>query len=309
MTIRSWLVVPGDTDDRLGEAATSGADAVIIDLQTSIDPHRIGSARTMAAEWLEAHRRQITENRRLGRWVRINPLDSRQWRDDLVAVMAGHPDGIVLPKADGPMQVQQLAAELYELEQRHRIPTGSTKIMPVAGESPLAALTIATYVEASAPRIAALTWGPRDLGLAIGASRRQDGGGMWTGAFALARAQTLLTAHARGIMAIEAPHRDAADRRGMDIAASAARADGFTGMLATDAEQVAAINEAFTPTGTELEDARALLDAFAGTPETGALQFDRRTIDPAQVKHARRLLGLEDQPGGIDAPRATLRMA
>ena len=294
MTLRSWLFVPGDSAKKLGKALATGADAIIVDLEDSVAASAKQQARDLARDWLSATRRQVIEQRRQARWVRINPLDSRLWRDDLLAVLAGAPDGIMLPKASGPEAVQQLAAEIYEHEGRNGIAPGATKILPLVSETPASALSIASYVEASLPRLAGLTWGAEDLSAAIGATRKRDGNG-WTDTFRLVRAQTLLTAHAKGVMAIDTLHADFDDTEGLKAIAEASRGDGFSGMLAIHPGQVPVINAAFAPSDEELADARAIVDAFAANPDAGTLQIDRRMIDQPHLKLAKRLLGIEDR--------------
>ncbi len=296
MAQRSWLFVPGDSDKKLGKAAGTGADVIIVDLEDSVAFSNKAQARDKACEWLVAHRRKITEQHdqtgRQGRWVRINTLDSRMWREDLIAVMPGAPDGIMLPKSAGPEAVQQLAAEIYELEQRNQIQTGTTRILPLVSETAASAMTIGGYVSAPLPRLAGLTWGAEDLSAAIGASRKRDGDGRWTDAFRFVRTQTLLTAHAKGLAAIETLHSDFADNEGLKRAAEEARADGFAGMLAIHPSQVPIINAAFTPSEAELDEARAIVAAFAADPGAGVLQIDRRMIDRPHLKLAQRILGI-----------------
>lgn len=294
MAVRSWLFVPGDSEKKLSKAAATGADVIILDLEDSVAHSNKAQARDLAAAWLGAHRAQVTGGKRQGRWVRINALDSRMWRDDLIAVMPGAPDGVMLPKSAGPESVQQLAAELYELEQKNGIAPGSTRILPLVSETAAAALTIPSYVGASLPRLAGLTWGAEDLSAAIGATRKRDKDGRWTDAFRFARTQCLLTAHARAVMAIDTLHADFADMKGLKRAAEEARADGFAGMLAIHPAQVEVINQAFTPSEEELAEARAIVEAFAANPSAGALQIDRRMIDRPHLKLAQRVLGIED---------------
>ncbi len=294
MPVRSWLFVPGDSEKKLSKAAGTGADAIILDLEDSVAYSNKQQARELAAAWLGTHRAQVTGGKRLGRWVRINSLDSRLWRDDLVAVLPGSPDGIMLPKSAGPESVRQLAAELYELEGRCGLTAGSVKILPLVSETAGAAITIPSYASESLPRLAGLTWGAEDLSAAIGASRKRDENGQWTDAFRFARIQTLLTAHARGVFALDTLHADFADEAGLKRAAEMARADGFSGMLAIHPIQVAVINAAFTPSEAELEDARAIVSAFQANPEAGALQIDRRMIDRPHLKLAQRLLGITE---------------
>ncbi|HMO67367.1 MAG TPA: CoA ester lyase [Novosphingobium sp.] len=302
MHTRSWLLVPGDSEKKLAKAASTGADVVVVDLADFVAPDRKAAARGLALEWLTIHRQQITGHRRMGRWVRINPLDSRMWRDDLVAIMAGAPDGLILPRACGPESVRQVAAELYELEQAHHLPNGSVRILPVAGETPASALTIATWLDASMPRLAGLTWAPQGLALGIGARRMAETRGGWTGAFAMVRAQALLAAHGAGIAAVETFHADWNDARGLKAAVMAGRADGFAGMMAIHPAQVPVINAAYAPSDEELAEARALIEAGAGEQAV----FGRRGNEQPRLRHARRVLGLEDgQPLG-PAPRAAI---
>lgn len=293
MAVRSWLFVPGDSEKKLGKVAASGTDVVIVDLEDSVTPENKPRAREMAREWLGTHRQQVS-GRHVGRWVRINALDTPMWRDDLIAVLPGAPDGIMLPKSAGPEAVQQLGAELYELEQRSGVPANSTKILPLVSETPLSAITIPAYANVPLPRLAGLTWGAEDLSASLGATRKRDVDGTWTDAFRFARSQTLLTAHARGVMAIDTLHADFADEAGLKRAAEDARADGFSGMLAIHPAQVPVINAAFTPSEAELAEARAVVAAFAANPGAGALQIEGRMIDRPHLKLAQRLLGIEE---------------
>ena len=294
MPVRSWLFVPGDSEKKLGKAAATGADALILDLEDSVAASNKAAARAMVGSWLGAHRAQVTDGKRMGRWVRINALDSRQWREDLQAVLPGAPDGIMLPKSAGPESIQQLSAEIYELESRSGLAPNSVKIIPLVSETPAAAITIPAYVGASLPRLAGLTWGAEDLSAAIGATRKRDADGRWTDAFRFARTQTLLAAHARGVMAIDTLHADFADAKGLKRAAEESRADGFSGMLAIHPAQVEVINQAFTASEAELTEARAIVAAFKASPDAGALQIDRRMIDMPHYKLALRVLGLEE---------------
>ena len=294
MAVRSWLFVPGDSEKKLAKAASTGADVLILDLEDSVAGSNKAAARAMTADWLTAHRAQVTDGKRPGRWVRINALDSRLWREDLQAVLPGGPDGILLPKSAGPESIQQLSAEIYELESRSGLAPNSVKIMPLVSETPLAAMTIPAYVGASMPRLVGLTWGAEDLSAAIGATRKRDQDGRWTDAFRFARTQTLLAAHARGVMAIDTLHADFADLTGLKRAAEESRADGFSGMLAIHPAQIEVINQAFTASDEELAEARAIVAAFKASPEAGALQIDRRMIDLPHYKLALRVLGIDE---------------
>src|SRR5688572_21171488 len=148
MAMRSWLFVPGDSEAKLQKVAGLGADVVIVDLEDAVAPAAKAAARGLAQSFLTTHGQQVLAGGGFSRWVRINPLDTPLWRDDLAAVMPGRPDGIMVPKAEGPEQLQALAAGLYELEQRHGLERGTTRILPLVSETPSAALGITAYAAA-----------------------------------------------------------------------------------------------------------------------------------------------------------------
>jgi citrate lyase subunit beta/citryl-CoA lyase len=287
MAMRSWLFVPGDSDAKLEKAAGYEPDVIIVDLEDSVAPPAKSHARLMAKGWLERQGRKVGGP---ARWVRINPLDTPLWREDLAIVMPGRPDGIMVPKASGPDQLQALAGELSSQEQRNGVAPGSTRILPLVSETPAAALGIASYAAAQLPRLAGLTWGAEDLSAAIGASRKRDSRGYWMDAFRYVRAQVLLTAHARGVLAIDTLHAEFRDLEALGRIAADSYSEGFSGMLAIHPTQVPVINEAFTPGEEELARARAIVNAFSANPGAGALSLDGHMIDQPHLDQARKLL-------------------
>lgn len=288
--MRSWLFVQGDSEDKLFKVASCGADAVIVDLEDSVAPGAKPHARMLTRDWLEAHRRQVVAGGIAQRWVRINGIDTGLWRDDLAMVMPSCPDGIVVAKALGPEQLQMLAGELYELEQRHGIATGATRLLAQVGESPASALAIAAYADTPQPRLAGLSWGAEDLAAAVGASRKRDAKGGWTDLFRMVRAQLLLAARARNLLPIDTVYADFRDLDGLKRAAEDAAADGFAGMLAIHPAQVPIINAAFSPSRAAIEEAQEIVDAFSASPQSAVLEIDGRMIEQPHLEQARRLL-------------------
>lgn len=304
MNYRSWLVVAGSSEKKLGRAIGSGADAIIVDLDESVPLELKPEARRLAGEWLAAHRETVLE-RRMARWVRINAIGAdRLWREDIEAIMPFAPDGIILPKAASPEAVSQLAAEIYEMEQRHRLPANSTRIIPQVGQTPQSALTIGQYLDSGHQRLFGLSWGAKDLSAAMGVTRCVDDAGHWTDTFRFVRVQTLLTAHACGLLAIDAAFSNVADTQGLAAFAKQARSDGFAGMVAIDPDQVPVINGAFAPSEGDLSHAREIIAAFEADPGARALDIQGRVIERSQLKAAERLLGHVDRPARQDARQA-----
>jgi citrate lyase subunit beta/citryl-CoA lyase len=224
-------------------------------------------------------------------WVRINPLDSDDALADLQAVLPAAPDGIVLPKPSGAGDSLQLGKRLDVLEQEHGIAAGRTAILPIATERPAALFSLHEY--ASIPgRLAGLTWGAEDLGTALGASARRDEDGRWLPPYELARSLCLFAAAAAGIAAIDTVFADYRDLPGLERYATAARRDGFSGMLAIHPAQVGVINQAFTPDAQELARATRIVRLFEQQPEQGVVGMDGEMLDRPHLLQARRILAM-----------------
>ncbi|TCM17766.1 citrate lyase subunit beta/citryl-CoA lyase [Novosphingobium sp. PhB165] len=301
MKYRSWLIVPGNNEKRLGMTQGVGADVVVVDLGDTVPREARETGRRHAAQWLAASRPSGTGHRPTARWVRINSFESGLWREDLAAIMGSGPEGVILPRASGPDAVRELASEIYGHEERNGLAPGSTRIMPVAGETPTAALHISDYLESTHQRLDGLAWSAGGLGAALCVRQRRDGQGGWSDACRFVRAQVLLTAHASAIRAIEAPFEHFEDEVGLERAALRARADGFTGMFAVHPAQVAVINRAFAPPAEEFDEAREIVAAFAASPHLGSLAVCGRMVDRADLALAQLTLTQADRPVGIAA--------
>jgi citrate lyase subunit beta/citryl-CoA lyase len=274
MKLRSLLFVPGDREDRFAKAASSGADAIILDLEDSVVPGRKAEARAQVARYLQGEAPCL-------RLVRINPIDGPLAQDDLDIVLPARPDGLVLPKAEGALSISRLVSMMR---------TYDIPILPIATETPAALFELGTYAQVS-NRLLGITWGAEDLPAAIGATAAREADGCYTPPMELARSLTLFGAHKAGVQAIETVYPDIKDIDGLKRYAARGRRDGFTGMMAIHPSQVVAINQEFTPSEAELAHARAVVAAFDANPGAGTLQLDGKMIDAPHLKQARLLLG------------------
>ncbi len=288
---RSWLFVPGDSERKQARALESGADALILDLEDSVAPARRKDARERIAALL-GERRGKRAAQRL--WVRVNGLASGELLDDLTAILAGAPDGIVLPKVSSLEEIVEAHHYLSALERRESLRAGSTRLLVIATETARAVLGIEGFA-AGAPRLAGLTWGAEDLGAALGVRGRVEADGSLTPVFELARSLCLLAAAAAGVPAIDGVHAELRDREGLARELARARRDGFSGKLAIHPDQVDLINTAFTPTDTEIARARRVVAAFAAAPDVGVTSLDGQMIDRPHLVQAERLLAAAER--------------
>ena len=284
MTLKSLLFVPGDSEKKLAKAESTGADALLLDLEDAVSQDRLPVARGLVLEYLKSHNRQHQQV-----WVRINPLNTPLALPDLVAVMAGQPDGIVLPKPLDASDVLQLDHFLSALEQREGIKVGHTRILPVATEVAGALFSLNTYAGCSA-RLAGLTWGAEDLATSVGASTNKKDNGEFDDTFLLARSLCLLAAAHAGVQAIDTLSVDFRNPESLQADVQRARRQGFSGKLAIHPDQVPIINQGFKPSAQEIQHAQRIVDAFAQAQGAGAVQLDGKMIDKPHLTHALRML-------------------
>ncbi len=283
--MRSLLFVPADSERKLAKSLESTADALILDLEDSIGPDRKAVAREMAAAFL-----QTPEVRDCGKpiWVRINPLDTPLWHDDVVAVMTAGPFGIMQPKAVSGEDVDKLGLALGEMEAANGLTRGTTQILPIATEVPRALLQMPTFLDIT-QRMSALTWGAEDLSAELGSQAARDETGKLASPFRLARDLCLITAVAAGAQPLDTVYVNFRDDAGLAAECQAAARDGFTGKLAIHPGQVDTINAAFTPPPEHVAWAEKVVAVFADTG-TGVASMDGEMLDRPHLKRAERIL-------------------
>jgi citrate lyase subunit beta/citryl-CoA lyase len=283
---RSLLFVPASDERKLGKALASEADLLILDLEDSVAFDAKPAARENARGFLADH---ASKPDRPSLYVRVNAYDTGLTGEDLSAVLAWRPDGVMLPKAASGADAARLSADLDALEADAGLIAGQTGIIAIATETPAALLQMHSFSGAT-PRLRGLTWGAEDLSAAIGASTARDVTGAFTSPFMLARNLCLFAAYAAGVQAIDGIQADFRDQAALEREAWEAARDGFTAKLAIHPAQIAAINAAFTPSEGEIAEARAMVEAFAAQGNAGVIAIGGRMFDRPHLEKARRVL-------------------
>jgi citrate lyase subunit beta/citryl-CoA lyase len=284
--MRSLLFVPADSPKKFAKGMTSGADALIIDLEDSVAPANKAAARQSALSFLKE------ANAAPGRpylVVRVNGLGSGLTDADLDAIAPGRPDAIMLPKAEGGASVVHADAKLTVREAESGLPDGHVKIIPIATETAASLFVAGTYAGSSA-RLSALTWGAEDLSAELGAETNRDADGRYLDPYRLARTLCIAGAAAARVPAIDTVYIDFRDDAGLHGDCETARRDGFTAKMAIHPVQVPIINEVFTPSAEAVAQAKMIVDAFAANPGAGALAIDGVMADQPHLLRARRVL-------------------
>ncbi len=289
MRLRSLLFVPGDSEKKFAKARHCGADALILDLEDSVAPPKKVEARGAVAALLEDR-----SQRDWSFLVRVNPFDTGLTLDDMAAVVKLGLDGLLIPKTNGAHDIERVAHYLDAFETKAGMTVGSVKILVVATETPTAMFNLGSYAPAH-PRLVGLTWGAEDLSAAIGATGPREADGSWTEPYRYVRTQCLFAAAAAEVAPIDTLYADFRDAAGLEKSCRMARRDGFTGRIAIHPDQIATINACFSPSESELAEARAVVEAFEANPGVGTLGIGGKMYDIPHLKAARKTLAAAGQ--------------
>jgi citrate lyase subunit beta/citryl-CoA lyase len=268
MILRSYLFVPGNRPDRFEKAQQSGADAVILDLEDAVHGADKDQAREAVATWL-SHTRPV--------YVRINGADTPWFERDLELVGLPGVLGVVLPKAEQPEQIAQVAAHL----------AGEARVLPLV-ETALGVWNARELAEA--PRIERLAFGSVDFQLDMGVSGEDE-------ELLYARSRLVLASCVASILRpLDGVTIAIDDLTRLRDDVERARRLGFGGKLGIHLKQVDLINRGFAPTEAEQAWARRILEAVE-TTTAGAFRLDGEVVDRPVIERARAILAQAEAHG------------
>jgi len=260
--VRSLLFAPGSDGRKLAKALSSGADAVVCDLEDAVAPSDKEAARDVTAGALGDAASGPA------RLVRINAVGTPWFEEDLALAAGLDLDAIVLPKSS-PEAVEALGADCP----------------PVVAIVETAMGLRQAFEIGSQPRVAALILGAVDLGAEVGLEPRPD-----AQEILYARSKVAIDSAAAGLRGpLDVVHLDFGDVAGLEEQCRLARALGFRGKACIHPGQVETINRVFAPSEDEIEWARGVVDAFEGQSE-GVLAVNGTMVDKPVVERARRIL-------------------
>ncbi|WP_438851881.1 HpcH/HpaI aldolase/citrate lyase family protein [Brevundimonas nasdae] len=267
--VRSVLYLPASNARAVEKARTLDCDVAILDLEDAVAPEAKAEARAAAVAAVQAG----GFGPRLG--VRINGLDTPWGLDDLAALKTVGAALIVAPKVETPETVHAITAWL---------PKGA--VLWAMIETPRALLTLTEIAEAGGA-LDGLMLGVNDLAKALGTGPSPD-----REPFKPWLALLVAAARTHNLLAIDGVFNRIDDTDGLAAEAAQGRLYGFDGKSLIHPSQIAPANAAFSPSEAEVEQARAVIAAFAA-PEAeglGAIRVNGAMVERLHLEQARALL-------------------
>ena len=282
--LRSLLFVPGNQPRMLDRASNLTPDAFIPDMEDSVPDAEKANARAITAARLDS----LAANG-VAVIPRLNSLDTGLLDDDLAAIVGPRIYGVSVGKINSPADIALISAKLDALERKAGLEVGNIKLLPWI-ETAQAIVNVYDICAAS-PRIIGAAFGAEDFTNDMGIERAED-----ESETAFARSAIAIAARAANVLALDTPYFSFRDPDGLRRNAHAARQIGFKGKFAIHPAQIDIINETFSPSGAELEQARRVVAAFQEAERIGrgSTSLDGKVVDVPVVKRAQALLDLAE---------------
>jgi citrate lyase subunit beta/citryl-CoA lyase len=284
---RSVLYMPGSNARAIEKARALPVDAVILDLEDSIAP-----------DGKEAARQQVSEAVLAGGFggreiiIRINGLETTWWIEDLNMVAKVKPDAVLVPKVSTARHLEDVAERMVDISAEHRIRVWAMM------ETPLAILNAGEIAAAAADvetRLAVFVMGTNDLAKETRAQITPGRPAMLPWLMTCVAA-----ARAHGLEIIDGVYNDLDDMDGFARECAQGRSMGFDGKTLIHPRQIEPCNAAFSPSETEVAQARKIIAAF-DAPENrskGVVALDGRMVERLHADMAKRVLAIADAIDG-----------
>ena len=286
----------------MAKAAGLGADMVFLDLEDAVAPLE-----------KEAARGQVVEAINTLDWgeavlcVRVNAWDTEwTYRDvvDVVENASERLDELMLPKAQSAADVQALDMLLTQIEKV----TGRKSSVGIEAQIETArGLINVEEICAASSRLETIIFGPADFAastempvLTGGVQIPEYPGDHFHYVFS----KILMAGRANGLQVIDGPFLKIKEGEALRDYAMRTRLLGYDGKWALHPDQVAIINEVFTPTQEQYDRAFDILDAYekattegAAGERKGAVMFGDEMIDEASRKIALKFVSRGQRAG------------
>ena len=279
--LRSLMFVPGHNEKLLTNASRSEADALILDLEDSVQP----------AENKQIARDKIKEKVLSGLFEnfyvfpRVNDRESGHLLKDVYQLTIEGITGFVYPKSHTGQDIYFFDKLLETIEAEKGYPKGKFKIVPLI-ETAAAVLNAQEICRAS-ERVIAIAFGCEDFISDLEGVHDKKGESIST-----ARAMIAMAARATEVLPIDTVHINVHDLEDLEKNVKLARMLGFEGMLILHPKEIEIAHRYFTPSEKEVEDAKEMLrlSEEAEKQNKGVAVVNGKFIGPPMVIAAKKIL-------------------
>jgi citrate lyase subunit beta/citryl-CoA lyase len=296
---RSCLSIPGSSDKMIAKGPSIPADMVFLDLEDACAPSEKESSRARVAAAI----RDLDWGDKVT-CVRVNDWSTKWTAYDLIEVVGGagaRLDAIMLPKVESADQIAATDMLLRQVEIASGLPVGHVGIE--AQIETARGLIAVEEICGASPRLETVIFGPADFAASMEMPVLTGGVAIpdYPGDhFHYVFSKILMAGRAHGLQVIDGPYLYVRDAEGFRAYCRRTRTLGYDGKWALHPDQVAILNETFSPTQEQFDKAWAILDAYRAATDgegKGAVMFGEEMIDEASRKMALKFISRGERAG------------
>ena len=276
---RSCLYMPGANERALEKARGLPADTLLLDLEDAVAPDAKLTAREAI---LSAVKQGGYGYREIV--IRMNGLATEWGADDLKMAVSSGAKAVLAPKVESAADIHALDKALTE--------AGADFGLWVMIEMPKAILHIEEIAATAAEtRLTTFVMGTNDLAKEYRARMTRD-----RIAFQTALQLTIAAARAYGVTAIDGVFNDIKDEDGLIFECEQGRDLGFDGKTLIHPSQLDTANRVFAPSHNDVEQAKAVIEAFADPANAGkgVLKVNGKMTELLHLDEARRTVAMDE---------------
>ena len=272
---RSALYLPASNPRAIDKARGLACDMVILDLEDAVAPEAKPAARGLA---VQAVRDGGFGDREL--IIRCNGLDTPWGAEDLAAAAQAGPHAVLAPKINGPADVTAYQVAIAAAPAHTKLWAMIETCAALFALEPIAATR-------QGGRLAGLCLGLNDLAKEMGA--RQTPG---RAAFQAILTLTVAAGRAHDLGLLDGVFNNIDDAQGLEAECRQGADFGFDGKSLIHPSQIEICNRVFGPNPAEVEQARAVIAAFADPRNVGrgALSINGRMVERLHLRQAEALV-------------------
>lgn len=282
---RILMFIQGNNPGMMANALILGADTVVFDLEDAASDDDKDAARILVRNKLK-----YTDFGEIGVGVRVNGVTTPYWEEDLEEIVPQQPSFLQIPKVERSEDLALVDRKLDEIEEKHGLAKGCTKIAPIIETA--FGMENAFAIAKGSPRIDFLNFGAGDFVRDIGAVRSNEGT-----EYLFARQRLVVAAKAAGLKVYDTAFVLVDDDEELVRDCQFSRRLGYSGRAIITPRQVALAAKQYMPSEAEIEFAQEVMAAYeeAQAAGRGAITLRGELIDKANVDMARDILALSEE--------------
>ena len=280
--MRSMMFVPGHNPKLLESASKSNADALLFDVEDSVQPPE----NKLLARKMIVEKSQEKIYDKFYKFVRVNEIGTEFFLQDIIQLTEAKIDGFLLSKTETYEDVKFLDNLLTSIEIERGYESGKFKIVPIL-ETTKSIVNVKEIATAS-DRIIAIGFGSEDF-----VSDLQGVRDFGTDVSLFnPRAYVAIVARAFNLEAIDAAYINVHDLKGLEKHLQVGKTLGYGGMWVLHPKQNTLVNKIYSPTKEEYSNANRILELYEKAKELkkGVAIIDGTFIGPPVIIKANSIL-------------------